>query len=139
VVVQVQSNTKIIDRSGEILDVGDIEAGVPLMVDGVLDISVNPQILYAALIVIDSDAAQTGKLSGALGAIPDGSCGLGLETTASGDRSISYDAYTRAYLVSGGGSQQISVETLPEGFSADIYGVEGIDGCFDAETIVAFE
>ncbi|MGW8310080.1 MAG: DUF4382 domain-containing protein [Thiogranum sp.] len=138
VVVQVQSNTQIVDRSGAILNVSDIEAGVPLMVDGVLDMNVNPQILYAALVVIDSNAAQTGKLSGTLGAIPDGSCGLGLKT-ASGDRSISYDAYTRAYLVSGSGSQQISVETLPEGFSADVYGMEDIDGCFDAETIVAFE
>jgi hypothetical protein len=138
VLVQVQPDTKVVDRSGEILDVDDIEAGVPLMADGVLDVNVDPHTLNAALIVIDSDAARTSKLSGALGVIPDGACGLSF-ATSSGDRSVSYSSSTRAYLVSGAGSRQIAVGALPAGFSADVHGVEGIDGCFAANRIFAFE
>jgi hypothetical protein len=138
VVVQLQQGTKIINRFGEPLSVGDIDVGVSLMADGVLDMNVDPDVLYAALIVLDNDAARSSKLSGTLGTIPDGSCGLSL-VTDSGDRSVSYDSSTRAYLVSGGGSQQLAVAALPEGFLADVYGVEAIDGCFDAETIIAFQ
>ena len=138
VTVQLQPGTKIVNRYGEPLAVSAIDTGVPLMADGVLDMNVNPEVLYAALIVIDGDGVETGKLSGTLGAIPDGSCGLGL-LTSSGDRSVSYDSYTRAYLISDSGSHQIPVAALTDGLVADVYGVEAIDGCFDAETIIAFQ
>jgi len=138
VVVQLQQGTKIINRFGETLGAGDIDFGVPLMADGVLDMNVNPEVLYAALIVINGDAARTSKLSGTVGIIPDGSCGLSLMTSG-GDRSVSYDPYTRAYVVSDNGSQQVAVAALTDGLLADVYGAEAIDGCFDAETIIAFQ
>ncbi|UCE77587.1 MAG: hypothetical protein JSU62_05255, partial [Gammaproteobacteria bacterium] len=77
-------------------------------------------------------------LRGTLGANPDGSCGFDL-VTAEGDRSIRYDADTRAYLVSDSGSEQVAPGELPPGLSADVYGVPHSDGCFDAETIIAFQ
>ncbi len=138
VAVQLQQGTKIINRHGETLGAGAIEPGIQMMVDGVLDISVEPDVLFAALIVIDTDAARLDKLSGTLGANPDGSCGFNLATD-SGDRSIRYDADTQAYVVSDSGSEQVSVDDLPDGAAADVYGEEGIDGCFDAETIIAFQ
>ena len=138
VAVQLQRGTKIINRQGEALDAGAIEPGVQMMVDGVLDISVEPDVLFAALIVIDTDAARLDKLTGTLGANPDGSCGFNLATD-SGDRSIRYDAGTRAYVVSDSGSDQVAVDALPDGAVTDVYGEEAIDGCFDAETIIAFQ
>ena len=137
VAVQLQPGTKIINRHGEALGAA-IEPGIPMMVDGVLDISVEPDVLFAALIVIDTDAGRLDKLTGTLGANPDGSCGFNL-VTDSGDRSIRYDAETRAYVVSDSGSDQVSVEDLPDGAVSDVYGEPAGDGCFDAETIIAFE
>ena len=138
VLVQLQQGTKIINRYGDPLGVADIDVGVPLMVDGVLDIAVDPDVLYAALIIIDTDAARLTTLRGTLGANPDGSCGLNL-VTAEGDRSIRFDADTRAYLVSDSRSEQVDPGELPPGLSADVYGVPHTDGCFDAETIIAFQ
>jgi len=138
VAVQLQQGTKIINRHGEALGAGAIEPGIQMMVDGVLDISVEPDVLFAALIVINTDAARLDKLTGSLGANPDGSCGLNLVTDSS-DRSIAYDADTRAYVVSDSASEQVAIAELPDGAAADVYGVEAIDGCFDAETIIAFQ
>ena len=89
-------------------------------------------------IVIDTDAARLEKLTGTLGANPDANCGFNLETDG-GDRSIGYDASTRAYVVSDSGSDQVSVDALPDGAVTDVYGEEAINGCFDAETIIAFQ
>ena len=136
--VQIQEGTLIINRFGETLDVSDIGLGVPMKVDGVLDISVEPDVLYAALIVIDTDTNRLTKLSGTLGANPDGGCGFNL-VTAGGDRSISYNTYTRAYVVSTSGSEAVDVADLPSEVSADVFGVEASDGCFAAETIIAFQ
>ena len=120
------------------LGAGAIEPGIQMMVDGVLDIAVEPDVLFAALIVIDTDAARLEKLTGTLGANPDANCGFNLETDG-GDRSIGYDAGTRAYVVSDSGSDQVSVDALPDGAVTDVYGEEAINGCFDAETIIAFQ
>ncbi len=140
--VQLQRGTKIINRYGEPLSFDAIAPGVAMMVDGVLDLSVEPDALYAALIIIDTDAARLTKLTGILGDNPDGSCGLTL-MTESGDRSMRYDDHTRAFIVhalgSSGGSEEVPVAALPSGLPADAYGVEASDGCFDAETIIAFD
>jgi hypothetical protein len=138
VAVQLQQGTKIINRQGDALGASAIEPGVQMMVDGVLDIAVEPDVLFAALIVIDTDAARLEKLTGTLGANPDANCGFTLETDG-GDRSIGYDASTRAYVVSDSGSDQVSVDALPDGAVTDVYGEEAINGCFDAETIIAFQ
>jgi len=46
------------------------------------------------------------------------------------------------YLVtatgSSGSSAQIDVAQLLPGQEADVYGSEALDGCFDADTIIAF-
>jgi hypothetical protein len=136
--VQIQPRAKIINRRGEELDQDAIVPGVPMRVDGVLDIAVEPDILFAVLIVLDTDADRLDKLSGVLGANPDGSCGFNLVTGA-GDRSIRYDSLTRAYVVSDSGSTQVDVEDLPPGLQADVYGEQADDGCFDAENVIAFD
>ena len=63
--------------------------------------------------------------------------------TDSGDRSIRTDAATGVFLVTAttgsGSSEQISVSQLSPGQEANVYGSEALDGCFDAETIIAFD
>jgi len=137
--VQVQDGTKVIDRQGNLLSVADISLGDVVAVDGVLDISADPDLLYAALIVLDMDAASRTSLSGTVATNPDGSCGLTV-STATGDRSVrTTDA--DVYLVSStgtSGSEPISVSDLMSGQQVDVYGVEATDGCFDADLILAF-
>ncbi|MGB5406944.1 MAG: hypothetical protein WBN43_09145, partial [Thiogranum sp.] len=95
-------------------------------------------VMSAALIVIDTDAARLTRISGTLGDNPDSSCGFTLMGD-SGDRSIRYDANARAYVVSSSGSEEVSVTALRSGLAADVFGAEAVDGCFSAETIIAFE
>jgi hypothetical protein len=138
VVVQLQEGSKIINRYGEMLSADDIAPGISMMVDGVLDSAVDPDVLFAALIVVDTDAARLTRISGTLGDNPDSSCGLTL-MAGSGDRSIRYAANTRAYVVSASGSEEVSVADLQSGLAADVFGEEASDGCFSAETIIAFQ
>ena len=138
VVVQLQEGSKIINRYGEVLSADDIAPGLPMMVDGVLDNAADPDVMSAALIVIDTDAARLTRISGTLGDNPDSSCGFTLMGD-SGDRSIRYDANARAYVVSSSGSEEVSVTALRSGLAADVFGAEAVDGCFSAETIIAFE
>ncbi|MGB5726439.1 MAG: hypothetical protein WBM52_04425, partial [Thiogranum sp.] len=138
VVVQLQEGSKIINRYGEVLSADDIAPGLPMMVAGVLDNAADPDVMSAALIVIDTDAARLTRISGTLGDNPDSSCGFTLMGD-SGDRSIRYDANARAYVVSSSGSEEVSVTALRSGLAADVFGAEAVDGCFSAETIIAFE
>jgi hypothetical protein len=137
-VVQLQEGTRIINRYGEQLGADDIAAGIPMMVDGVLDSAAEPDVVFAALIVVDTDAAWLTRISGTVGDNPDLSCGLTLMSD-SGDRSIRYNANTRAYVVSASGSEEVSATDLQSGLVADVFGAEATDGCFSAETIIAFE
>ena len=138
VAVQLQEGSKIINRYGKVLGADDIAEGIPMMADGVLDRAEDPDVLFAALIVIDTDAARLARISGILGSNPDGSCGLSLMGDG-GDRSIRYDAGTRAYVVSTSGSEEVPVADLRSNLAADVFGAEASDGCFNAETIIAFE
>ena len=138
VVVQLQEGSKIINRYGRLLSADDIAPGIPMMADGMLDSAPDPDLLSASLIVIDIDAIRLKRINGTLGDNPDRSCGLTL-MGGSGDRSIRYDASTRAYVVSASVSEEVSVADLRSGLAANVFGTEAIDGCFSAEIIIAFE
>jgi hypothetical protein len=91
------------------------------------------------------------QLSGTIGDNPDDDCGLALldaedpdnADDSPSDRSIRIGTDTKAFLVtstaSDGSSEQIAIADLEEGMTADIYGSETSDGCFDAEVIIAFD
>lgn len=142
VAVQLQIGTKIVNRKGEPLSVNDIQPGVPMRVHGVLDLGADPDILKASLIIIDMDANGQTKISGKIGDYPDNVCGLELVTDA-GDRSVRIGDQTDIFLVTSmdnmGASEPIDVGDLMMGQYADVYGKEALDGCFDAETIIAFK
>lgn len=137
VVVQLQQGTKIINRQGVLLGLGAIQPDVAMMVNGVLDISDEPDVLYAAFVVIDVEGATLQRLSGPMGANPDNSCGLTVQTST-GDRSVDVSG-AHAFLVTDGSSSPADISTITGGQQVDIYGRARIDGCFDAELIIAFE
>ncbi len=136
--VRVQEGTLLVNRQGELLDSSAIRTGRLVSARGVLNVATDT--LLASLVLVDTDTS-TG-LAGAVGSSPDGSCGFTLMTD-SGDRSIRTDAATGVFLVtattSSGSSEQISVSQLSPGQEANVYGSEALDGCFDAETIIAFD
>ena len=136
--VQLQDGTLLVNRKGELLDSSAIQSGRLVSARGVLDVGTDT--LFASLVLIDTSTST--RLTGTVGTNPDGSCGFTL-MTASGDRSIRTGAATRVFLVtatsSNGISEQIGVSQLPPGQEANVYGSEALDGCFDADTIIAFD
>jgi hypothetical protein len=137
--VQLQEGTRIIDRQGNELGEEDIGSGDLVAVDGILD--VNEDVLFAALVVLDLEAPDEVSLSGSVDENPDGECGLSIDTDT-GERSVRADN-ADVFLVSAtdhiGGSEPIEVADLVEGQEVDVYGSEAGDGCFEADTIIAFE
>lgn len=135
--VQLQNGTLLINRKGQLLDSSAIQTGRLVSARGVLD--VNADTLFASLVLIDTDSSA--RLTGTVGSNPDGSCGFTLMTSG-GDRGIRTDSGTGVFLVtatgSSGSSEQISVTQLLPGQEANVYGSEALDGCFDADTIIAF-
>ncbi len=145
VTVQVQEGTKIVDRKGEMRSIEDIVSGMPMMVEGVVDEMVDPNVVYAAFIVLDVDGMYLTKLSGTVNMNPADVCGgVGLSMNDGiMDRDVRIDSSTLAFLVSpaeGGGvsSAQMDIADIAEGQTIDVYGSEGDGGCFNAEIIIAF-
>jgi hypothetical protein len=136
--IQLQEGTRLINRQGEVLDPSAIEVGTLVSVRGVLD--VDAAAVYASLVIIDTSSDT--RLTGTVGSNPDGSCGFAL-MTASGDRSIRTGSTTGVFLVNaaatGSESQQIGIGELGAGQTADVYGSQAVDGCFDADTIIVFD
>ena len=135
--VQIQEGTKLINRSGNAVDVADIMIGELVKVRGVLDVDTDT--LYASHIVVDTET--TSLLSGTVGSNPDGSCGFSIITDA-GDRSVATNSGTEVFLVTAtdslGASRPGSAAELTSDQAADVYG-EFINGCFEADTIIAYE
>jgi hypothetical protein len=115
--VVLQQGTLIIDRHGNTLTDTDIKPGTAMTVRGVLDVANGA--LYASLVMIDTTANE--QLSGTIGAIPDGACGLKV-MTAQGDRSVHVGTGSEIFLIEDGSSKQIGVGDLAVGQSVDVYG-----------------
>jgi hypothetical protein len=131
--VQIQDGTMLINLQGLPVDRADIDTGKLVNVRGVLD--VDNKILLASQVMVDTES--TTQLVGTVGANPDASCGFTL-MTASGDRSVSTDSNTNAYLVTASSSTPIGVNELTQNQQADVYGEAATNGCFEAETIIAY-
>jgi len=135
--VQLQSGTRVVNRKGELLDATAIQPGTAVKVRGVLDTATDT--LFASLVLVDTDSFT--RLTGTVGSNPDGSCGFTLQT-GSGDRSIRSNSGTAVFLVSATSSglttEAISVSELQPGQEANVYGSAALDGCFDADTVIAF-
>jgi len=140
VMVQVQEGTRIVDRHGEMRSVDDIVYGMPMMVEGVVDDTVDPNVVNAAFIVLDVDGMYLEKLSGTVNVNPADVCGgAGLSMNdGTMDRDIRIDSGTLAFLVNSEGTTQIDILEIAAGQTIDVYGTEGDGGCFNAEVFIAF-
>jgi len=133
--VQIQEGTLLIDRKGNLVKSTEIYSGKLVNVRGVLD--VNKDILLASIIVVDTDSSE--QLTGTIAANPDGVCGFTITDDVNGDRSVATDSNTKAFLVVNGSSSPIMISELEVDQSADVYGTSNTsNGCFDADTIIAY-
>ena len=132
-IVQIQDGTLLINRNSQPVTITDIVTGKLVIARGVLD--VNNDTLFASVIVVDTDSST--RLTGTVGANPDSICGFTL-MTETGDRSVNTDSNTDIYLVVNGVSKPIDVTELSTGQQTDVYGYANVNGCFDANTIIAF-
>ena len=132
VTVAVQEGTLVLSRKGDLLDAGAITAGTRLAVDGVRDAG----LLRAALIVVDQDSSLS-RLEGELGS---GS----MLMTDGGDRCITLAPGARIHRVYAGSdgsveSAEMDQSELGAGMQAEVYGREGSDGCFQADSIIVID
>jgi hypothetical protein len=133
--VQIQQGTLLIDRKGKPVKSAEINFGNLVNVRGVLDVSNDT--LFASVIVVDTNSSE--QLTGIIAANPGGGCegGFTITDVDVGDRSVATDSNTEAFLVVDGSSSPIRVSELYAGQSADVYGSYA-NGCFDADTIIAY-
>lgn len=129
--VQIQDGTLLINLQGVPVDRTDIENGKLVNVRGVVDVDT----MFSTLIMVDTES--TAQLVGTVGANPDSSCGFTL-MTATGDRSVATNSDTNAYLVTASSSTPVDVSELTADQQADVYGNTATDGCFVADTIIAY-
>lgn len=134
--VQLLDGTRIFSRKGEELDFNAIAVDTEATVDGVLMLSnTAPDALNAALVVLDVSA--TTQLTGEIGVLQATTLTL---ITAGGDRCVAFDNDTDVFQVTllddGTLATRITVVDLESGQKIDVFGAEGTDGCFVAESII---
>lgn len=135
--------TKIVDASGDPVSRDAIVAGVRALVRGVINL--DPNQVNASLVVLRAAIDGADKLSGVIVAVESDGSGLRLlPDDASLERCVRADADTDTFLISedeedGSSSEMVPLNRDLETLDADVYGEEGVDGCFDADTIIAFD
>ena len=141
--IQLQEGTKIFSKQGEKYDSTAIVPNLEATADGVLVASTTgaPDLLKSALIVLDMHANAASTLSGEIGTIDiDG--GSFVLLTSEGDRCVTTTPETGIVVVveseDGFTNTPIAFEELAMSMNVDVTGHEGVDGCFVAETIVAY-
>jgi len=142
--VQIQEGTKIYSPGGDPLDASSIEIGTVAEVDGVLLLKEDPDVLNAAFILIDTAVEPETALSGTIVAesIDASNSTFDLYLGESVPVKCVDASKAQVYVAQESGSSYTFVEgefaDLMEGMEVDAYGAEG-DGCFVAETIIAYE
>jgi len=135
--------TRLVDAQGNQASPDDIVDGVRALVRGV--ISLDPNLISASLIMLESAAAGEAKLAGLIVAVETDGSGLRLlPDDASAERCVRADLQTETFLISKDDKGNLTTERVPltpalETLMADVFGTEAVDGCFDAATIIAFD
>jgi hypothetical protein len=112
------------------------------VIDAVLQLSnSDPDELRAALIILAPDAGLgEAVLAGSILTVDAGNDALTL-STGSGDRCVDVAADADIFAVQptdeGLNSKRVALGDLESGQLASVFGEEGIDGCFDADLILA--
>lgn len=131
--------TRIFSTDGTEQDPGVVQPELKATVDGVLALSdVDPDEIRAAFILVKLDDDTEMRLSGTVLTI-DSDIALTIATDT-GDRCVDADgadvllvSHIDGRLV----SEKIDLGTLVADQAVDVFGFEGGDGCFEAETILA--
>ena len=140
IATQLFPTTRVFSKSGEELDVLAIVPDASAIIDGVIALGSGDadDRLRAALIVIDTDAAAAEEIL--RGEIVSVNVGEGTLQLLAGTIDRCVDARdAEIFLVSddnGLVSERGELTDLVAGQRADVYGVEGIDGCFIASDIL---
>lgn len=154
--VQLQPGTRIFSRAGVELAASDLTAGQQANVDGALALSdVDPDILKAALVVLDLTAALESRRGGVLQTVDAGAGTLVLTVdeppeATPGDTTVSVnEPDTRIFRIvegpEGATSERLTlaelaalVSSTPE-LRADVFGTVQPDGSIDADTVLVFD
>lgn len=132
-------DTRIFSTDGTERDSTVIQPELKATVDGVLALSnMEPDEIRAAFILVELDDDTEVRLSGTVLTV-NSDTALTVATDM-GDRCVDADG-ADVFLVSliegHQVSEKIELRELAPDQAADVFGFEGIDGCFDAETILA--
>lgn len=139
--VQLQEGTKIIGKDGE-LDSGTLAVAQKVEVEGVIvkaAVAGDPDVIRAALIIID-DGIYDDRLSGTIGPPLDATNMTFYVSTSTGGRCVDLDNESIIILIAEniegteikfGAFTDLSVDQ-----SVDIYGHQGVGGCFEANEVV---
>jgi hypothetical protein len=133
--------TKIFSRRGRELGPDAIQAGIRTLVDGIIEL--DPNLVKAALLILAINPDSDRRLSGTiLDVSDDGGQIIFSPDGGTGDICVNTDADTDAFLISesdgSASSEMVPIDDDLEGLRADIYGDDGLGGCVEADTIIAF-
>ncbi len=139
---QIYEKTRIFTRAGIELDASAIGDGQRAVIDAVLQLSnSDPDELRAALIILAPEAdSGEAVLAGSVLTVDADNDSLNL-STSSGDRCVDVAADADIFAVQtteeGLDNKRVALGELETGQLASLFGEEGIDGCFDANLILA--
>lgn len=137
-----QDGTGVFTKAGERLTREDLLRGQVGHFEGVIALSNDePDALRTSFIVLDPDAAFGETITGTIQSV-DAEAGQFILTTAeTGDRQVCVDEETSITLVTltdeGTETAEVGLGDLEAGLEAEVFGAEGTDGCFEAETVRA--
>jgi len=142
IATQLYEQTRIFTRQGSELDPAALSPGQRAIIDGVLKLSNDePDELRAALILLEADGVEGEEaLAGRILTIDLDNDSLVL-SAGSGDRCIDVlpDAsiFTVTETDEGLDNERVELGDLEQGQLASLFGADGVDGCFDANLILA--
>ena len=135
--VQLQTGTHIFSRSAQALTAADIQPGMTARVDGVVALSNDqPDMIKSALVVLETTNIL--KQSGPIQSIDSATRNLTVTVSGQGDSCVHVLSDARILLVDNGTSEAINFGDLSAGQTVDAYGETTVNGCFQAETVIAY-
>lgn len=137
---QLFNETRIFSTDGIERDPTVIQPGTQLELDGVLVLSNSePDVIRAAFIQVSLDEILEMKLSGTVLIVDDSDQSLSLSTDT-GDRCVNAEKADIFEVIVDEGqlvTRKIALSELEPDQAIDVFGFEDIDGCFNADTIIA--
>src|SRR6056297_1170454 len=137
-----QDGTGVFNKAGERLAREDLVRGQVGHFEGVLALSdAEPDALRTSFIVLDPEAAVGETITGIIQSVDTDAGQFILTTAETGDRQVCVDDDTTITLVTltdeGSESAEVGLGDLESGLEAEVFGAEGVDGCFEAESVRA--